>query len=49
MSTEEYERKGFPFGGFLVKLIVIVKGVIALTSQIFSNNIEKMFDILKQK
>ena len=76
MSTEDYNRRGFPFGSFLLKLFLVIvfvfllcwllpkfmvpaitksmngkgcsastcdcAGVKALTSQIFSNNLDKM-------
>ena len=77
MYTEDYEKRGFPFRNFILKLILIIvfvfllcwllpkfmvpsitkslndngcsgavetKGIKALTSQIFSNNLEKMKD-----
>ena len=76
MSTEDYNKRGFPFGSFILKLILVIifvfllcwllpkfmvpaitksmngkgcnastcdcAGVKALTSQIFSNNLDKM-------
>ena len=80
MYTEEYEKRGYPIGSFLIKLVLVVifvlllvwllpkfivpklnvgtnnntsckgsstcevKGLDALTSQIFANNLEKMKD-----